>query len=310
LVLDFKQPQQEPGMQTAEWTLPLTRQAESWSCDVVWGGNELALETFTMPGLKGYLLSVPCADKLAGGDIYHVTVCNHGIFSKFLLIDVAGHDNSATRISSHLKQPLAKLMTELGNGAILEELNGNILATESSGSFATAAATTYNHWDRSLTYAYAGHPYMLIRRDGNWQTLPECCSSPPIGILGDIRYFENEIMLNGEDWLFLFSDAVFELKQENGTRLGFNGLIALLNRIEQTTIDSFYQALVDTLVTLNGSKQFADDLTLFLLKQQPASKNLLDRTANGMRKLVMRWMKRKEPRCSTPLPSLPQTANL
>ena len=117
-------------------------------------------------------------------------------------------------------------------------------------------------------------------------------------------------MLNGEDWLFLFSDAVFELKQENGTRLGFNGLIALLNRIEQTTIDSFYQELVDTLVTLNGSKQFADDLTLFLLKQQPASKNILARTANGMRKLVMRWMKRKEPRCSTPLPSLPQTANL
>ena len=297
-------------MQTAEWTLPLTRQPESWFCDVVWGGNELALETFSMPGLEGYLLSVPCADKRAGGDIYHVTVCNHGVFSKFLLIDVAGHDNSAAQISSRLKQPLAKLMAELGNGAILEELNSNILSTESSGSFATAAAATYNHWDRSLTYAYAGHPYMLIQRNGVWQTLPECCSGPPIGILGDTRYFENEVLLNSKDWLFLFSDAAFEIKRNNGTRLGFDGLIALLNSIEQTTIDGFYQALVDALVTLNGSKQFADDLTLFLLKQQPAAKNLLARSANGMRKLVMRWMKRKHPRCSTPLPSFPQTAGL
>ncbi len=294
-------------MQTAEWTLPPTRQAESWLCDVVWGGNELALETFTMPGLDGYLLSVPCADRHAGGDIYHVTVCNHGVFSKFLLIDVAGHDNSAARISSRLKQPLAKLMAELGNGAILEELNGNILATESSGSFATAAAATYNHWDRSLTYAYAGHPYILIRRDGVWQTLPECCSGPPIGILKDIRYFENEILLNGKDWLFLFSDAVFEIKRDNGVRLGFDGLIELLNSIEQTTIDSFYQALIDVLVTLNGNKQFADDLTLFLLKQQPASKKLLVRTADGVRKLLMRWMKRKESRCSTPLLLFSQT---
>ena len=297
-------------MQTAAWTLPLTGQPESWFCDVVWGGNELALETFNMPGLEGYLLSVPCSDKHASGDIYHVTVCNHGIFSKFLLIDVAGHDDSAARISSRLKQPLAKLMNELSNGAILEQLNGNILSSESSGSFATAAAATYNHWDSSLTYAYAGHPYILIQRDGVWRTLPECCSGPPIGILGDVRYFENEIQLNGEDWLFLFSDAVFEVKREDGSRLGFDGLIELLNSIEQTTIDSFYQALTDALVDINGSNQFADDLTLFLLRQQPTSKKLLSRTTNGARKLVMRWMKRKAPRCNTPLPAFPQTANL
>ena len=294
-------------MQTAEWTLPLTRPPESWFCNVVWGGNELALETFTMPGLDGYLLSVPCADKRAGGDIYHVTVCNHGVFSKFLLIDVAGHDDAAAHISSRLQQPLARLMSELGNAAILEELNGNILASEASGSFATAAAATYNHWDRSLTYAYAGHPYLLIRRNGRWQMLPECSAGPPIGILGDIHYFENEIILDGEDWLFLFSDALLDIKRSDGTRPGFEGLIELLNHIEQTEIGPFYQALVETLVTLNGSRRFADDLTLFLLRQQPTARGLPTRTANALRRLMMRWMKRKEPRCSTPLPAFPQT---
>jgi len=31
-------------------------------------------------------------------------------------------------------------------------------------------------------------------------------------------------------------------------------------------MDIFYQALIDALASLNGSKKFADDLTLFLLK--------------------------------------------
>jgi len=130
-------------MQTAACTLPLTRQPESWFRDVVWGSHEMALETFNMPGLEGHLLSVPCSDKYTSGDIYHVTVCSHGVSSKFLLIDVAGHDDSAARMYSRLKQPLSKLMTELSNGAFLEELNDNILSSESSDSFATAAAT-YN----------------------------------------------------------------------------------------------------------------------------------------------------------------------
>lgn len=297
-------------MQALNWRQALDRDPKSWVCNIVWGGNQLALESFTTPGLEGYLLSLPCADSRAGGDIYHVTVCGHGVFSKFLLVDVAGHGDSAAHISSRLQQPLAHLMSELDNGAILAELNNRILCDETNGNFATAAAATYNHWDRSLNYAYAGHPYMLIRRNGGWQHLPECCAGPPIGILGDISYFQNEIPLNGEDWLFLFSDAVFEIKRTDGTRLGFEGLVDLLNTIEAEAIGPFYQELVDVLVGVNGGDIFEDDLTLILLKQQQIEESLSARALSSGRKLMMRWMKRKEPRCTTALPELPTAARV
>ena len=77
--------------QALSWQQQPVQAPDAWLCNIVWGGNELALETFTMPGLDGCLLSVPCANSRAGGDIYHVTVCDHGVFSKFLLVDVAGH---------------------------------------------------------------------------------------------------------------------------------------------------------------------------------------------------------------------------
>lgn len=296
--------------QTLSWqTLPEAA-AESWQCDIVWGGNELALENLSMPGLDGCLLSIPCNNSSAGGDIYHVTVCDRGVFSKFLLIDVAGHGEAAAQISGRLKQPLARLMSELDNSAILEALNHRILANEANGSFATAAAATYNDWDNTLTYAYAGHPYMLIRRNGHWQQLPECCAGPPIGILGELSYFQNEVQLEGKDWLLLFSDALLEIKLDTGDRLGFKGLVDLLNRIEADNIAQLYQSVLSTLVTLNGSPQFEDDLTLILLKQRSTEKQFGARTLAHLHRLMMRWMKRKDAHCTTVLPELPHATNV
>ncbi len=93
-----------------------------------------------MPGLDGCLLSVPCNNSHTGGDIYHVTVCERGVFSKFLLIDVAGHGESASHISGRLKQPLAELMSELDNSAILEALNHRILEQEPEGAILSISA--------------------------------------------------------------------------------------------------------------------------------------------------------------------------
>ena len=255
-----------------------------------------------MPGLEGCLLSVPCAERTTGGDLYHVTVCNHGVFSKFLLVDVAGHDHAAARLSSRLQQPLAELMSELDNSAILEALDDNLFRHNSNGQFATAAAATYNHWDHSWTYAYAGHPFMLMRAsDAHWYPLPECFAGPPAGVLGDTRYFQNEIQLTGDETLLLFSDALLDIKQNNGERLGFRGLVRLLDRLPVTTLNAFYQALVDALVKANGSARFDDDLTLIVLKHgQPANK-LMQRLSDSSHRLLMRWMKRHDTSCHEPL---------
>lgn len=293
------------------WQQNPDQPAVEWLCNIVWGGNERALEKFSVPGLDGCLLSVPSADSPAGGDIYHVTVCGQGVFSKFLLIDVAGHGEAAAQISTRLQPPLTRLMDELDNSAILEELNHSILRNETAGCFATAAAATYNHWDRSFNYAYAGHPYMLIRRNGVWQQLPECCAGPPIGILHNLTYFQNEVRLNGSDWLFLFSDAILDIKRIDGTRLGFDGLIELLNRIDaDASVGEFYQGVIDRLVHANNSARFQDDLTLILLKQQPPAKRLPARALGDLRRLIMRWMKRKESSCAATLPELPPPANV
>lgn len=290
-------------MHIQNWQHPPAIEADAWYCDVVWGGNRPVLERFSMPGLEGCLLSVPNAHRQAGGDIYHVTVCNQGVFSKFLLVDVAGHDATAADIATHLQAPLHRLMNQLDNSAILHELNDNILAHLQPGNFATATAATYNHWDHSWTYAYAGHPYMLIRRDGVWELLPECLAAPPAGVIGEAHYMQNEIQLQGDDWLFLYSDAVFEIRRHDGKRIGFEGLVELLNTLPHAEdIDTFYRELVAQLTQENGGPDFDDDLTLILLQQTDEHRPVTDRALSGARRLMMRWMKRHDTHCTTTLP--------
>ncbi|HFD81472.1 MAG TPA: serine/threonine-protein phosphatase [Gammaproteobacteria bacterium] len=289
-------------MNATAWIEPPRTEPQAWYCDVVWGGNRLALESFTMPGLEGRLLSVPSDYRDEGGDLYHVTVCDRGVFSKFLLLDVAGHGAAAARISKRLQQPLAELMTELDNTAILDTLNHRILEREANGNFATVAAATYNHWDSSWTYAYAGHPCMLVRRNGCWQALPECHAGPPVGILGDSRYYQNELRLDDGDWLFLFSDGVLDIHNGDGRRLGYEGLTELVNQAEDNDIDDFYRRLITRLVALNGGERFTDDLTLILLKRKTGTQTLPERTLAAGRRLLMRWMKRNSRHCRIDLP--------
>lgn len=281
------------------WQQLATGDSDRWFCNIVWGGNRLAVEKFTTPGLGGYLFSVPCANHAVGGDIYHITVCNHGVFSKFLLADVAGHGDAAAAISSRLQQPLLRLMSEVDNSALLEELNDIICIEEASGSFATAAMATYNHWDNSWTYAYAGHPYALIRRNDRWQVLPECHSAPPVGVLVDSRYYQNEIRLTGSDWLFMFSDGVYEIRQTGSERLGFEGLVQLLDSIHATEIDAFYRQLLHRLACINGSELFDDDLTFILLQQNDPPASWPRRLLGAGQNLMMRWIKRRERHCHT-----------
>jgi len=240
---------------------------ERWICDLLWGGNTYADKDFSTPGLEGRLLSVPAGQSPMGGDVHYITVCGGGILSKFLLLDVSGHGAAASEWSRYLHAPLHRLMEEQDNAAILGELNLRLLDAHTLGRFATAVAATYNSQTQRWIYAYAGHPYMLIRSEGTWQELPAKGErTVPVGIIDDTEYYQTEVGLSADEYILIFSDALIEIRQQTGQLLGLQGLVDTLNALPADGLQDLYPRLVAGLVAHNGGQHFNDDLTLVLLR--------------------------------------------
>lgn len=239
-----------------------------WYCNVVEGGNKLSAESFTVPGLDGYLLSVPYQDSSQGGDIHYITVCNHGVYSKFLILDVSGHGEKAGEISKHLYQPLFKLLDERDNTKILAKLNQIMIDLNLPGKFATVVLATYNRYFCSWTFSYAGHPSILLDRNNCWHPITTQ-GSAPIGIIGDTQFQQSTVFLEDGDKLLLFSDALTEIKLKNNSRLTEDGLINTLSQIKQDALNTYFQKLIEHLIRLNQGEAFCDDLTLILLEHKP-----------------------------------------
>lgn len=277
--------------------LPVT-----WVCNVLWGGNRFVKQSFRTPGMEGCLLSIPHGGDPFGGDIYHITVCGHGVFSKFLLVDAMGHGREAAVLSHALLEPLGRLATELDNATILEELNRVIRELGAAGKFATAAAATFNAWDGSWTYAYAGHPPMLIRHAGRWASLERPGDRAlPVGIIKGLQFQQCAVTLQPGDWLLLYSDALTDLVMAHAQgRDVYETLAGMLNGIATDHVGTFHAALTGKLIELNGGPRFGDDLTFIVLRHDlPRPQTWTSRIAapllrggGRMMMAMMKWWQR------------------
>ena len=60
-------------------------------CNEVWGGNRKVVRTVQLASVTAWMASVPLDEGEGGGDLYYMSVCNHGLISRVALADVSGH---------------------------------------------------------------------------------------------------------------------------------------------------------------------------------------------------------------------------
>lgn len=140
-------------------------------CAEVWGGICDRDEDVACPGLSVSMYSSSADGDRCGGDIHYLSVCNHGLMTRAVLADVAGHGRAASDLSRWLYEALADNVDRLDNVAVLGGVNR--LAATRGGVMTTAAIVTYYQTDHSLRIAIAGHPPPLVCRGGrtSWEPL-------------------------------------------------------------------------------------------------------------------------------------------
>jgi sigma-B regulation protein RsbU (phosphoserine phosphatase) len=148
---------------------------------------------------------------------------------------------------------------------IMAELNRAFQMSRHNGRYFTMWYGVFKRSQRKLTYASAGHPNGLLIIDGQG-TNPEIKKLPsldiPIGFFPDMEYSCAEVSIPLNSKLYIFSDGVFEVMQENEKIWGMPKFINFLseNFLEAEAINA--NSILEEIRRESPTAKFDDDVSL------------------------------------------------
>ena len=175
----------------------------------------------------------------------------------FCLGDVSGKGMNAALLGARTASLYRCLVRETpAPGELLARLDAELAQTVTRGMFVTLVAGSVEPRSGRVRLANAGHePPLLRASDGTVASFP--AEAPPLGVLGDARYPEVALELAGGA-LYVFSDGLTEAAATDGTPLGADGVLRLLERFAGKAL----RERIDAVAALLGRLGLRDDATL------------------------------------------------
>ncbi len=216
----------------------------------------------------------PC-DELAGdflnyfmlGDrhlaLYIVDVSGHGTPSSLLAVAVGRlltPNPSATSLLVRI-DPFTQRPVITPPAAVVEELNRRFQMSTQGELYFTMSYCVLDLETGELQYVSAGHPPMVVVRDGKASFLPE--TNFAIGWFDDAEYQTATTMLRPGDRLFLYSDGVSEAAHGTDQSLyGDERLLALLQSEGNFSIGDHVDWLFKSVTSWCSPQSPTDDVSI------------------------------------------------
>lgn len=246
-----------------------------FACSEVWGGNGRIHKGVRLPGLEGAVLSEPCQSG-RGGDVYYVSACSSGIYSRVYLADVAGHGEEVAELSSWFHGVLRRRINHHDTGKVFCYVNREVIH-RGFRAFTTAACFTYNAHRGELNFSYAGHPAILrySARQQRWAPLVIPASDMGVrnaafGATERAVYDVGRIKVEPGDHLLMYSDGLTETPDARRILFGEERLLDCLARSESNgECGALLNRLMDALCQHAGKSSLDhDDVTVMAFTVQ------------------------------------------
>lgn len=196
-----------------------------------------------------------------GGDLFDVTVMPDGRVFLFLA-DAMGHGVHAALVASTVKAALSARLAEADDLARLMRHLDESVGSLFEDRFVTAAACIIDPEARTLRYALAGHPPILVHDRAGVRQLRT--GGLPLGTLGGLDFSETQVPLEPGSRVLLYSDGVTEAEGPGGVQLGVPGLAAGLAQLAGEEPGVIVERLRAFLDEHRGTVPLADDLTILM----------------------------------------------
>jgi len=223
-----------------------------------------------LPDVPGWELSASLeACYEVGGDLYDARFLPDGRLA-FFVGDVTGKGLGAALLVAQVLS-LARFMIGEGwePGPLMERLNREIFLTTDYVRFTTAFLGYLDPATGRVACVNAGHnPPVVVRADGRVDTC--ATGSLPVGVLEDTGYEVKDLVLEPGDTLAMFSDGIPETVDAADEEYGEDrfGRLVAARRLEP--LKEISDAVLTDLALFRGDGEVGDDVTLVMLRRQPA----------------------------------------
>ncbi len=217
-----------------------------------------------LTGIDAAGISIPA--KEVGGDFYDYMKLKENLYG-FLIADVSGKSLPAGMFMALARNILRVESFNLIEPAkVLEASNKYIYQDSESGMFVTLFYGVVNTAEKILKYGTGGHnPQLLFKKNRN-EFVELKARGIPLGISPDSKYVEQDINIEKDDILLLYTDGVTEAINEKNEEFEVERLKNVIYKNKDKSSQDIINAVLDAIKEFTkGVPQF-DDITLLVLK--------------------------------------------
>ncbi|NJL46783.1 MAG: SpoIIE family protein phosphatase [Leptolyngbyaceae cyanobacterium SM2_5_2] len=203
-----------------------------------------------------------------GGDCYDYYWLDPDYLVIYLL-DVSGHGLGSALLSTSVLNVLrSQSLPDVSfyrPEKVLRALNETFQMGDQNQKYFTIWYGVLNCANRQLLYASAGHPpavLVSISEDQTVSTLRLRTPGMPVGMLPDAKYKWQRCQIPPNSSLYLFSDGLYEVLQNNQQYIGLDAFVELLTVARREKgIDHIMQSVI----RLQASEIASDDMSLMMV---------------------------------------------
>ena len=210
--------------------------------------------------------------KEVGGDLYDFYMDDNHLY--FLIGDVSGKGVPASLFMA-ITRSLFRTLSQhvLSPAKIVTEMNNSISDNNESNMFVTLIVGILDLETGILKLCNAGHnPPILIYPDGQVSYL-EFKTQIFVGVVEDFKYSDEEVVLEKESKLFLYTDGVTEAENINKELYGEEKLLEMLSDNASSDVRTTVNVVVDSIASHVKEAEASDDLTILLIQYEPGTAN-------------------------------------
>jgi sigma-B regulation protein RsbU (phosphoserine phosphatase) len=198
---------------------------------------------------------------MIGGDYFAIRQLDADHYG-FFLADVMGHGVAAALHTVHLSSLWRRYYpTVIHPSEFAVKVNRELCKVVKGESFATAVCGVLNAANKTVRFASAGNPPLVVlRADGTIEQLDQ--QGLPFGVILEAEYDESEFSCLAGDCLLMFTDGAVEIQNADGQMLETEGLIGIIDGLEIPKSEVKLEALQKALVSFSNGILLSDDLTL------------------------------------------------